>query len=279
MTGAESYRRSIALLLALLAAPAAADSFREEFEQPGGGALGETRFSELVLSLNAGVSRGPTEPGQGAPATGGVLPVDEGGDLELRFYEVLPAAGASYTLTPEAAFVDVEIDGYVAIGFTDAFGSRTAALLVRATPSPLNAYGVALSHLLPGDTATLRVVRITDNVISDFAASDPFPAAPASENYRLVLRAIGDTLTAGVLRVEAIGGVRVETPIDLDAVTAGVQSELTATDSALTAGALGMRVFTRSTNSVFFDDITVVDLVFVDGFESGDTLRWSSAVP
>jgi hypothetical protein len=116
-------------------------------------------------------------------------------------------------------------------------------------------------------------------VISNFATSDPFPAAPASENYRLVLRAIGDTLTAGVLRVEAIGGQRVETPIDLDAVTAGVQSELTATDSALTAGALGMRAFTRSTNSVFFDDITVVDVVFLDDFESGDTSAWSSSVP
>jgi hypothetical protein len=108
---------------------------------------------------------------------------------------------------------------------------------------------------------------------------DPFPTAPASENYRLVLRAIGDTLTAGVLRVEAIGGMRVETPIDLDAGTAGAQGELTATDSALTAGALGLRAFTRSTNSIFFDDITVVDLVFLDGFESGDTSRWSSAVP
>jgi hypothetical protein len=94
-----------------------------------------------------------------------------------------------------------------------------------------------------------------------------------------VLRAIGDTLTAGVLRVEAIGGMRVETPIDLDAGTAGAQGELTATDLALTAGALGLRAFTRSTNSIFFDDITVVDLVFLDGFESGDTSRWSSAVP
>ena len=279
MTGATRRRRSIALLLALLAAPAAADSFREEFEQPGGGPLGTTRFSELVLSINGGVSRGPTDPGQGAPSTGGVLPVDEGGDLEVRFYEVMPAAGTSYTLTPEATFVDVEIDGYVGIGFTDAFGSRSAALLIRATPSPLNAYGVILRHLLPGDAATLGLVRITDNVISDFATSDPFPAAPASENYRLVLRAIGDTLTAGVLRVEAIGGERVETPIDLDAVTAGVQSELSATDSALTAGALGMRVFTRSTNSVFFDDVTVVDLVFLDGFEFGTTSGWSSSVP
>jgi hypothetical protein len=278
MTGAACRRRSIALLLALLAAPAAADSFREEFEQPGGGPLGTTRFSELVLSINGGVSRGPTDAGQGAPATGGVLPVDEGGDLEVRFYEVLPAASSSYALTPEGTFVDVEIDGYVGIGFTDAFGVRSAALLVRATPSPLNAYGVMLTHSL-GDAATLALIRITDNVISNFATSDPFPAAPASENYRLVLRAIGDTLTASVLRVEAVGGERVETPIDLDAVTAGVQSELTATDSALTAGALGMRVFTRSTNSVFLDDVTVVDLVFLDGFESGTTSGWSSSVP
>lgn len=278
MRDAKSRRATVALLLALLASPAAAESFREEFDQAGGGVLAPTRFSHLVLGLNAGVSRGPTDPGQGAPSTGGVLPVDEGGDSEVRFYEVVPAAGSTYALTPEATFGDVEIDGYVGVGFTDVFGVRSATLVVRATPSPLNGYGVMLTHTLPGDTASLALVRFTDNVISNFATSDAFPVATASENYRLVLRATGENLTASVLRVEAIGGERVETPIDLDDAP-GLQTELTATDGALTAGALGIRVFTRSTNSLFLDDVTVTDFVFLDGFETGDTSAWTTSTP
>ena len=272
----------IASLLLLAASPAGADSFREEFDEPGGGPVGSTRFSVLLLTLNTGVARDPIDPGLGAPSTGGVLPVDEGGDSELRFYEALePAAGSSYVLTPETTFTDVVVDAYVGVGFTDAFGVRSATVLVRATGDTiptLDGYAAHLTHTLPGDSASLRLMRVDNGILQTLVSSDFFPVAPASENYRIVLRVIGDVLTAGVARVQAIGGQRVETPIDLDA-DPGLQTELTITDGALTAGAVGLSTFTRSTNSVFYDDVTVVDLVFTDGFESGDLSAWSQAVP
>jgi hypothetical protein len=54
---------------------------------------------------------------------------------------------------------------------------------------------------------------------------------------------------------------------------------VTATDPSPVAGAVGVRTFTGSTNVILFDDVAVTDRIFTDGFESGDTVRWSATVP
>lgn len=274
---------SLGLIAALLSLPAAAaaDSFREEFDQPGGD-VAASRFSLLVLTTNGGIAREPLTAGQGAPSTGGVLPIDEGGDSELRYFEVVsPAAVSSYALTPEQGFADVAMDGYLAIGFTDAFGARSAAFVLRATGSTIptvNAYRAGFLHNFTD--ARLNVSRIIDGVGQPaMASSDLFPVDPDVENYRLRFRAEGDRLTAELWRAVSIDGELVETPVDLDAGTAGIQNSLSAVDGNLTSGAVGIQAFTRSTNSVFFDDLEVTDTVFDDGFESGDTAAWSATSP
>lgn len=272
----------MALVLSCWVASAGrADSFTESFDQPGTDALGPTRFSVPLLAANTGVARDALEPGIGAPATGGLLPVDEGGDSELRFFEVSSPTGGSYALTSTTEFADLEISAVVGIGFTTAFGSRTASVLARAsgtTIATLNAYSVSLQHSLPGTSAFLALGRIRNGIGQTLALSAPFPVAVGTENYRLVLHTEGTQLTARIDRLEVVAGELVVTPIDLDA-AAGDQFLLVASDGELGVGAVGLGAFQRSTNQVFFDDVAVVDFgaVFADGFESGNVSAWSAA--
>jgi hypothetical protein len=275
-----------ALLAVALALPpagaAVADSFLETFDEAGGGVAG--RFSAILLQIDGGIASDPTGPGLGAPSTGGLLPIDEGGDNELRFYDVGLAAGGSngYALTPEQGFADPVIDGYVAIGVTGDPGTRTAALLLRAggdSIATLDAWSASFSQPSP-TTARVAIQRFENGIgQAAEASSDSFPFVSDMENYRLVFSAEGDLLTLAVWRVEAIGGEAVETPVDLDDGAPGVQNTLTATDPAPVAGAVGVRTFTGSSNVILFDDVAVTDRIFTDGFESGDTVRWSATVP
>lgn len=278
---------ALALVLPLhlgppLAGPAAADTFLETFDDQGGGVAG--RFSAILLQIDGGIASDPTGPGLGAPSTGGVLPIDEGGDNELRFFDVGLLAGGSngYALTPQQGFTDPVIDGYLAIGVTGDPGTRTAALLVRAggdSIGTLDAWSASFSQASP-TTAQLSIQRFENGIgQAASASSDAFPFVSDMENYRLVFSAQGTGLRAALWRVEAIGGEAVETPVDLDAGEPGVQNELTAIDPAPVAGAVGLRTFTGSTNVILFDDVAVTDGIFRDGFESGDTSGWSATVP
>lgn len=254
------------LLAAIFMSVAAhAAAFVENFDEAGT-TWANTRFSNIIPSGGGTFERQSLSTALGAPNTSPALPVNAGGDLEGRYYEATLAATSSYAVTANS-FTDATIDGYLGYGVVTSFGAPSMGFVLRESGNSIalvNGYSarIGISGPIPNysSSGALTISRIVNGVVTSaniFATSLAFGMNEATENYHLTFSAIGSTLTASVFRIQAVGGALVETPIDLQS-AAGVQSSITATDSALTSGAAGLNAFVRGSQSIFYDDISVV---------------------
>lgn len=237
----------------------------EKFNQAGNDWTA-TQMSQLILpSAASAVERVVIPAGLGAPNTSPALPINEGGDKEGRFFESGGVFGASYALTPPGSgtnITDGSIDGYVAFGVTDLTGTRSAGMLLRATEALGNVTGyIAILNHSSNNTGTLSISVVRNGVIQGpdvLVTSESFPMTPGVENYHLHFTANGGELIARLNRVEVIAGSVVESRIDLRP-EAGVQDSIIAVHHEFLSGRAGVRAFTRSTNSVFFDEVDIVE--------------------
>ena len=255
-------------LLSLTPQQSAQLVLREDFDEPGT-AWSATLFPDLLLTGNTAFTREELSTALGAPSTIPPLPINAGGDLEGRFAEVTLGSG-SYALTadtPENRLEDAALRGYVAIGNPDPFGGQTVGFLLRANIEPhppfgtgLNAYTAEIVHNGGQTSASVYLSRWRNGVIRppDLLASAAFPIDLANENYRIEFRVEGDLLSVRLWRVTAAGGSVVLAPIPLGTGPGGSANLLTARDSELTAGRAGLSAFARGGNSVFWDDVELV---------------------
>ncbi|MGE4198095.1 MAG: hypothetical protein AB7G11_13335, partial [Phycisphaerales bacterium] len=238
----------------------------EKFNQ-NGMLWSDSVFSNVSLGPSTFLERGQTAAGLGAPNTSPVLPINESGDKEGRFFTTAATSNTAYALTAQVGgieYTDGLIDGYISFGVNTLAGVRSAGLMARASETPLlNGYIALLSHDA-GDSLTLRIARVRDGVVfiaDTFATSEVLvPANTGSENYHLYFSVNGPELEARLARVEVVAGVVRESRVDLLS-AAGTQDTLTAFDTELLSGRPGVRVASSATpdNSVFFDDVDVVE--------------------
>jgi len=125
-----------------------------------------------------------------------------------------------------------------------------------------------LAKLLIWSNVTLKLVRVRDDIIGGAGSfrvtSQPFPANSGSENFRLRFTVQGTQVSASLWRVTSTG----EIPVDLSS-NPGIQQTLTRSDSELTTARTGVHAFAIAGHSIFFDDVTVTDLLPPD-FIRGD---------
>jgi len=206
--------------------------------------------------------------GIGAPNASPPLPINQGGDKEGRQTSL-----GGYRLTanvPANDVADVVIDGYVAIGSVSQKGTRSASFVARANvqTGKMNAYMADITQLTDSPNVQLKLVRVRESIIggpgSFRVTSRAFPVNSSSENFRLRFTVQGTQLSASVWRVSSTG----ETPVDLSS-NPGVQATLTTSDAELTSGRTGVHAFSLGGHSIFFDDVTVTDLLPPD-FIRGD---------
>ena len=261
MNHLNTFRIAVFVLLALLSAAASSAQqapFLEDFDAPGSD-MASSVFDQLIVSGGGTFHRDTLNASSGAPDENPELPINVGSDRELAYYEQSLAATGSYAFT-SAQFNDVTIDGYVGIGYNSSFGSRSAAFVARMTGTTIrsvDAYTALIAHHPSG--STLRLARIDNGIVRTLTGSGVFSFDSSSENLRLNFTVTGSSLSATLWRVELVGGVVTETPIDLNTSVTGIQNTITASDSLLTSGAVGVRAFARSSNQVFFEEMFVDD--------------------
>ena len=232
----------------------------ESFEQDGSAWIG-TLFPNLAWTGGALFVRDALGSGLAAPDTTPPLPINVGGDKAARCFEVAPRNGGAIAIG-ERVYCDVELDGYVAFGYPDAFGSRLAGFLLRGGSAPSHtAYSVEVVHN-GGTTALLALSFMCNGIVAApnvLATSQAFPVDLTRENYRLTASVQGTLLRARLRRVFVSGGVVVEEPIDL-LPAPGIRDELVATSTLLFEGTVGSSGFACGASSVFFDDVRITDL-------------------
>jgi hypothetical protein len=239
----------------------------EDFDEPGPGtSWNATLFPDEILGGGTQLVREPLTVAQGAPDTQPPLPINAGGDLEGRLYE-LTLGGSGYALTADMAenqLSDCAVRGFVAIGAPDPFGSQSVGLLIRASVNPnppfgtgLNAYTAQVIRNGNGDVSFM-LARWRDGVITppDVFANVPFVASFAQENYLIALHAEGDALLARLWRVRVQSGSLVVEPVLLAQSPNGKPTNtIGARDGELVSGRIGVDGFARGGNSVFWEDV------------------------
>ncbi len=252
-----------------LVATSAYSGFIETFDQAGSDPSASI-FSTVIASGDGTFVRERLAPSSTVPNTSPALPVNQGGDKELKYFE--PSGGTavshSYLVTSDAPrniVSNVVIDGYFAFDTVDPISGDDVGFVTRfdgtslTFPSDIDAYSAILSIDRASTVMRLRLARIRGNIITArdiLGESVPIPISPTGENYHLFFSVIDDMLSASLFRVEEIAGMLVESPIDLLA-TAGIQETIWAKDSELREGRLGLYAFSRGPTSVLVDDVTL----------------------
>lgn len=278
-------KRYLLCLIVAFTARGAAPS-TETFDSLGSDMMA-TRFSALLLAGDGTFVREVLDGSSGAPDTEPALPVNQGGDKELRYSEVSLAATSSFALTPAVpggVFTDMQVDAVLSLGLNELFGAPSGGLVLRASGdsrSTLDAYAatITVNTFFDPTTVVLTILRFDDGVGHGLVTSDAFELDPDLENLHLTFRAQGSELEARVWRVRVDGGQIVEVPVDLDASTEGAQNTLATSDALLAEGRLGLVAFTRHSNHILFDDVSLDEEVFLDDFETGDLTLWTRAAP
>lgn len=236
----------------------------EDFDEPGT-SWSATLFPDELILGGTVLTREPLTLAQGAPDTDPPLPINAGGDLEGRLFE-LTFGGSGYALTadvPENQVTDGAVRAFVAIGAPDPFGGQSVGLLVRASINPnppfgsgLNAYTAEVIRNGNG-AVSFALARWRDGVITppDVFANVPFVASFAQENYVIALHAEGDRILARLWRVRVDTGALVIEPVTLGLGPSGPTNTIVARDGELASGRFGVDGFARGANSVFWDDI------------------------
>jgi hypothetical protein len=231
----------------------------EDFDERG-----TTWAATIFPEVNAGsYSREPLTTALGAPDTVPPLPINAGGDLEGRYVEALASTFTLAANEPANRFEDGGIRGYLGFGVTSSFGSQSVGFLLRASinPSPpfgsgLNAY-TAYVDRSTATQAILHLARWRDGVVTDVFASADITVHPGQENLLLEFEVQGSYLAARLWRVTAVSGRLVTAPVALAPAPGVLGNLLWAEDGELVRGRAGVHAFTRSSNSVFFDDVLV----------------------
>ncbi|MBC7772725.1 MAG: hypothetical protein H7210_09550 [Pyrinomonadaceae bacterium] len=253
------------LLVAAGSAPGQTYVVFEKFNEAGT-AWSDTVFSSTLQPVTGIFERGQTAAGLGAPNTIPGLPVNESGDKEGRFFVTVAGTGNAYAFTPSTfanRITDGLVDGYISLGVLSLSGLRSAGLMLRTDQDGgvVNGYIAMITHDANGD-GSLRIARVRDDIVELSLASSEviIPMTTGSENYHLYFSANGPELEARLARVEIVGGDVRETRVDLLS-AAGTQDTITAIDTELLSGFVGLRVFTSGTvdNSIFFDDVDIVE--------------------
>jgi len=257
----------LTLALPLRSPPVQDSAVFEDFDARGT-SWAATIFPNVEASPNMGVSREPLSVDQGAPDTEPPLPINAGGDAEGRFCEeVLPASGsfALSAISPANVMRNGSIRAVVAFGVTDPFGSQIYGVLLRAriNPNPpfgsgLNAYTAYIyrSGAIPGE-GNFVLARWQDGVVSSQFVLTSFALGAGPENYVIEFEVEGRRLAARLWRITARDGSLVTEPVALANGLGPLANQIEAQDGSLITGRAGMYAFTRSTNSVFCDDILV----------------------
>lgn len=274
----------VCVILVVSTGRAAAPS-TETFEQAGSDPA-SSLFSTFLIAGDGLFVREPLDASSAAPESEPALPVDQGGDKELRYSEVTLAGTSSFALTPDApggVFSDMQVDAFLAFGLNEVFGAPSGGLVLRAageTRQTFDAYAASIRVVrFDPQAVVLSILRYEDGVAQVLIDSDEIPIDADEENLHLTFRAEGTTLEAKLGRASVVGAEIVEAPVDLDASTMGVQDTLTVSDASLEEGRIGLTAFVRADNHVLFDDVSLADEIFVDSFESGDLTLWSAATP
>lgn len=252
-----------ALLLPL--SLSAQETWVEDFDAPGT-SWSATLFSDAHPGFNTALTREPLTVIRGAPDTVPPLPINAGGDAEGRMFETAVPASDAFALTanvPESHFRDGALSLHAAFGVTSAFGDQSVGPLLRASIRPvtgrLDAYTALLTRTGGRNNAVLLLARWRNGVITldeVFAESD-LRIDPDVENYRIEFEVVGTRLAARLWRITAAGGRLVLAPVVISGGSGPLGNELVAHDAELRTGRAGIRFFTRSTNSVFVDDIVL----------------------
>ncbi len=245
------------------------DAYFEDFDARGS-SWAETIFPDVYIQGGAALSREPLSLGQGAPRTDPPLPINAGGDAEGRFFEATVPGQSSFALTanePVSVFRDGGIRAFVAFGVTNSIGDQGVGLLLRAWINPphyhssggLNAY-TAFLFRNSSPWGTFGIARWQDGAITPDStlalAEFPFPRDGRLDNYLIEFKVAGTKLTARLWRVTARAGRLVTEPVVFDD-SGPAPNQLWAQDGGISAGRAGVEAFTRSTNSVFLDEILV----------------------
>ena len=233
----------------------------EDFDERG------TTWAETIFpEVHGGpFSREPLTTFQGALDTVPPLPISAGGDLEGRNVDAPSGSFALAANVPANRFENGGIRGYVAFGIRSSFGSQSVGFLLRSSinPSPpfgsgLNAY-MAYVDRSTATNATFTLARWRDGVVTwdDVLASTEITIHPSRENLLLEFEVQGEQLAARLWRVSAVAGRLVIAPVALAPAPGVLGNLLWAEDGELALGRAGVHAFTRSSNSVFFDDVLV----------------------
>lgn len=222
----------------------------------------ETDFSASLFGgkqLLVGSGRFVTElpvAGPGTPDSVPALPVGAAGDKVVRYYEAGPDLAFTHSIAltsplPEVPHAFQQIGGYIAIRATG-FGSPSGGLLLRASETPsssVNGYVATINAASPS-FATLSLCRITDGIINQQGVlrTTVLSADFDRDNFRVLLTAAGNQITAEFWQVRVVNGAIVETKV----------APLTATDTTYPQGGrAGLYAFSRGNNAVYFDDVTL----------------------
>ncbi|HIB83622.1 MAG TPA: hypothetical protein EYO59_03190 [Chromatiaceae bacterium] len=279
---------SLSLTLILVSVEASG-AVIESFEQSGGDAS-LSSFSTIYTSGGGTFLRETLNGIPGAPNSVTSLPVNTGGDKELRYLENLNiniAATAGYALTNNT-YSNATIDAYIGINgiVGPAYAKGGVMLNVSGSSiSTLNGYQANIT-VRSSDTsqATLGFTRYESGIGTgiSYRTFQPFDVDIENENYRLSFDVDGGVLTASLWRVLAVNGSLIEQEIDLQT-TNGIQNTVSVTDSSFiinpdssgrhdpnnpyfipdpdyeifSSGKIGLSAFARNGSEVYFDDITI----------------------
>lgn len=219
-------------------------SFTETFD--GINSIADTHFPNIYLSGGGIYALDTLSVSQGAPINSD-LPISSGGDKEFRYYEGDSIAGShSYATTSEFEIYNtVTIAGYVGAGITSTFGGRSSGLMARVTGSGVERNGYLASVFYSNTDASFAISRLDKGIVKSLVIhTSAISFDSKNENFYIELALLNDSITASLWKIPSNQEKTLITT-------------LIANDDTYSSGGIGLYGFTRSSNSIFFDDITV----------------------
>ena len=266
----------------------------ETFDQTGN-SMSLSAFSNIYTVGGGTYLRDSLSGVSGVPNNSPSLPVNVGGDKELRYVEDLSiniAATTGYAVTHET-FNNATIDAYIGINSTvgPAYAVGGVMLNVSGTSIPtINGYGATIQVWESDPTQAILGFRKVENGIGtgiSYSGFQLFDVDLANENYHIEFGVNNGELSASLWRVLMQGDSLVEQPIDL-LTYSGIQNTVTVTDAVpmiinpdfdpenydpndpnnqplipdptheiFSSGRAGMSAFARNGSEVYFDNVSV----------------------
>ncbi|WP_372799282.1 PEP-CTERM sorting domain-containing protein [Pontiella sp.] len=241
-------KRIWCILLPLFSAVNLFGDFVEDFNSAT--ALSDTVFYE-VFSGRGSIMQPDAGSAEQGLTTQGSLACSAGGDNELRVFENPDSgAGENRAVAPDFVFSDAKISGYMGAGITDAWGSKSTGLILRANGSGVEQDGyITYCWMTETNFSFALGVQVDGGVHMDnlIGFSETYAFDARQNNIYAELTTVGDHISASYWRVEADGHHE-------------FLQTLSGTDSRYSEGHAGLYSYVRSTNSVYFDDVSVMQI-------------------